>query len=424
MSQAFANERLVQYHKRFASDFPFAARWTLKIRDKLGNIVPLILNDAQRYIHEQVEKQRMSTGKVRVLVLKGRQQGCSTYVSGRFYWKATHVAGRTVFILSMRHLLPINSFKLWTGITRMCQSRLKCRRMWLTNGAWCSPDCSQNILWELRETRMSAAAVLYNYLHASEAGFYPNASGFSTGLLQSVPDASDTEVFIESTANGMDGLFYPMCMNALQGKGDFLLIFVPWYWQVEYRRKLPPDFQITPEEEKLAQLYHLDPEQLCWRRMKIFELKDDTLFMREYPNSVEEAFTVSTDSLIPGILAAAARKFIITEPAGPLIVGTDPNEVSGSSASAIPSRPSAAASARIPASPNARAARPTTPSPSGCSNGLRRTRKWKCSRRAKSVAGGTNSRAGRQKSGRHRRRPRRSHRGQRPGRSRICRHGL
>ena len=100
MTQAFKQERLTQYHNRLASDFPFAARWTLKIRTKLGTIEPLILNDAQRYIHEQVEKQRMATGKVRVLVLKGRQQGCSTYVSGRFYWKATHVSGKAVFILS------------------------------------------------------------------------------------------------------------------------------------------------------------------------------------------------------------------------------------------------------------------------------------------------------------------------------------
>ena len=118
-------------------------------------------------------------------------------------------------------------------------------------------------------------------------------------------------------------------MNALAGKGDFILIFIPWFWQREYRRKILPDFKMDSEEEKLAGLYRLDSEQIYWRRLKIAELRDPILFMREYPNSVEEAFTVSTDSLIPGILAAAARKYTITEPAGPLIVGTDPNEVSG-----------------------------------------------------------------------------------------------
>jgi hypothetical protein len=36
---------------------------------------------------------------VRVLILKARQQGCSTYVGG-FYHKGTHARGQQVFILT------------------------------------------------------------------------------------------------------------------------------------------------------------------------------------------------------------------------------------------------------------------------------------------------------------------------------------
>ena len=167
------------------------------------------------------------------------------------------------------------------------------------------------------------------YLHASEAAFYQNAIGFSTGLLQSVPDAPGTEVFIESTANGMDPVFYPMCMNALEGKGDYILIFTPWFWQQEYRRTPPEGFAPTTDELELAQVYGLDNAQIYWRRLKIIELKDVNLFYREYPCSVEEAFTVSGDSLIPPIHVMKARKSDVVDTQAPLVIGVDPNEVGG-----------------------------------------------------------------------------------------------
>jgi hypothetical protein len=329
MSQAFKSEHLVKYHERLKTDFPFAARWTLKIRTKSGQIEPLILNDAQRYIHEQIEKQKMAIGKVRALVLKGRQQGCSTYVSGRYYWQATHLSGKAVFILSHEASTTDKLFQLVERYHQNVPEPVKMQRDVANQRRMVFAGLNSEYFVGTAGNEDVGRGGTVQYLHASEAAFYPGTSGFSTGLLQSVPDADGTEVIIESTANGMDPLFYPMCMNAMQGKGEFILIFVPWFWQKEYRKKLPENFQLDPEEEALQNTYHLDNEQIYWRRMKIFELKDKILFMQEYPNSVEEAFTVSGDSLIPGIKAAEARKFYIHNPVGPLIVGTDPNEAGG-----------------------------------------------------------------------------------------------
>src|SRR5690606_21182839 len=39
--------------------------------------------------HEQLEKQLAEKGRVRALIVKGRQQGMSTYAAGRLVWKAT-----------------------------------------------------------------------------------------------------------------------------------------------------------------------------------------------------------------------------------------------------------------------------------------------------------------------------------------------
>lgn len=67
------------------NDFERYAKACLKIRTKAGSIEPLILNRSQLYLHERLEKQKRKQGKVRALVLKGRQVGISTYIGGRFY---------------------------------------------------------------------------------------------------------------------------------------------------------------------------------------------------------------------------------------------------------------------------------------------------------------------------------------------------
>src|SRR5690606_9744429 len=86
--------------QRLKNDFSHYASKCLRIRAKDGSITPLDLNEAQSYLHSRLEAQREKTGKVRALVLKGRQQGISTYVGGRFYHRVTHHKGLRCFILT------------------------------------------------------------------------------------------------------------------------------------------------------------------------------------------------------------------------------------------------------------------------------------------------------------------------------------
>src|SRR5580698_8757485 len=89
-----------ELRQRLKNDFIHYAERCLMIRAKDGAITPLRLNAAQLYIHACLEKQLAETGRVRALILKGRQQGCTTYVEGRFYWKVTHGRGLRAFILT------------------------------------------------------------------------------------------------------------------------------------------------------------------------------------------------------------------------------------------------------------------------------------------------------------------------------------
>lgn len=62
--------------QKLKSDFIHYASKCLKIRTKSGSVEPFTLNKAQLHIHAEIERQKGETGKVRVLILKGRQQGC------------------------------------------------------------------------------------------------------------------------------------------------------------------------------------------------------------------------------------------------------------------------------------------------------------------------------------------------------------
>jgi len=92
--------------KEIRSNLPYFAELCLKIkykgkdRSKAGKIEPFVFNKAQWYIHEKIEEQKRRTGKVRALILKGRQQGASTYTSARFFHKTIFVPGTGTFILS------------------------------------------------------------------------------------------------------------------------------------------------------------------------------------------------------------------------------------------------------------------------------------------------------------------------------------
>ena len=81
-------------------DFTFFATNFFKIRLKSGVVQPLTLNRAQQYIHERLEAQRKETGKVRAIILKGRQQGCSTLVQARYFHKTITNRGMKTYILT------------------------------------------------------------------------------------------------------------------------------------------------------------------------------------------------------------------------------------------------------------------------------------------------------------------------------------
>jgi hypothetical protein len=136
------------------------------------------------------------------------------------------------------------------------------------------------------------------FFHGSEVAFWPNATEHMRGALQAVSNEPGTEIILESTSNGAQGLFYELCQQALKRQGQYELIFVPWFWQNEYREPVPKDFEPTSEELQYKTAFGLDDEQLVWRRNKIVECNGIANFRREYPATPEEAFKADAEGAL------------------------------------------------------------------------------------------------------------------------------
>jgi hypothetical protein len=320
-------EKQLQTHRRLQNDLKFFARTCLQIKLKEGGIGPFVFNKAQEYLHERIEKQLAETGMVRMFILKGRQQGISTYIAARLYHKATRNKGKNVFILSHHSSTTETLFQIVEKYHEHCPPPARPEVVTANNRRLKFTNKSQYTVGTAGSGSIGRGDT-NQYFHWSEVAFSDNIPELLTGVSQTVADVPGTEKHNESTANGVGNYFHRGCMDALAGKSRYELVFIPWYWQDEYRAPVPHDFRRTEYEHHLVDTYGIDDEQLQWRRFKIEELKEkgdgETKFKQEYPFTVREAFQSSGDSLISGEAIDAARNSDLTDPNAPYIIGVDP----------------------------------------------------------------------------------------------------
>ncbi len=174
--------------------------------------------------------------------MKGRQQGCSTYTEGRFFQRVTHYKGLRAFILTHKDEATAAIFGMAKRFYTHCPVSLRPLR---------SASNAKELVFSLLDSgyKVSTAGSegtgrgeTIQLFHGSEVAYWPNAETHVAGALQAVPDEPGTEIILESTSNGRQGLFYAMCAAAMRGEGEYILVFIPWFWQREYRKAPPVGF--------------------------------------------------------------------------------------------------------------------------------------------------------------------------------------
>ncbi len=318
---------------RLASDFEAYAKACLRIRTKAGAIAPLTLNRSQRHVHDRLEAQIKSRGRVRALILKGRQVGISTYVGARFYWKVTHKFGFRAFILAHLDASSAALFDIAHRFHEQCPTPFR-----PATGRANVKELSFAELGGGYKVATAGSAEIgrgetLQLFHGSEVGHWQNAQRLSAGIQQAIADVAGTECVLESTASGIGNAFHAQWAAAMRGDSDFEAIFVPWYWHEEYQAVPDRDWCCPQAWAEYGSLYGISPQQVYWAWRKNRELavtvggsadEPGWLFQQEYPANAEEAFQTSgADTFIPTLAVMKARKATV-EGYGPLIIGVDP----------------------------------------------------------------------------------------------------
>lgn len=317
--------------KRLRDDFAYFARHCLRIRTKAGKVEPFILNKAQRHLHEKLEDQRHRTGKVRAIICKGRQMGCSTYLQGRFYWRMWGGKGLNAFILTHEQAATDNLFKMTKRYHELIPdwARHETAASNAKELIFAGRECSYAVATAgTKEVGRSATIQLF---HGSEVAFWPNAEEHTAGLLQAISETPGTERIFESTANGIGNVYQRRYKAAERGDSEDIAVFMPWYWDDGYRT---PAGDWSPGNKWLdyETANRLERDQTYWAYLKNRDMAQATgesedepcwKFKQEYPSNADEAFQTAGNSFIPSpnVAMARVRKVI---PQGALIVGVDP----------------------------------------------------------------------------------------------------
>jgi hypothetical protein len=334
---------------RLNSDLEFFAEEApLLVKDKQGYLVKWRLNIAQKFMQHRAEDQLRRRGWVRMLLLKGRQQGGSTWAGGRFYHRTRSRPGTSTFILSHEGK---TTTKLFTMVERFHENVLPEFRPVLgksNTNQMTFPLLGSDYAVGTAGNEHVGRGGTAQLFHGSEVAYWEKAYAIQEGALKSIAMLSGTEVILESTADGPYGLFYDKCMMALKNLGDYELCFVPWFWQTEYERDVEAGFALTEEEEEFAKTYFTKPffseqnppsrervlRKMAWRRAEILDgatanggINLDAgraKFRRVYPSNPVEAFLYTGIGLVQADAIMAARKSVIGDSGASLIAGVDP----------------------------------------------------------------------------------------------------
>ena len=257
------------------------------IRNKKGQKQLLIPNATQSHIYEHgIKKSRYN------MILKGRQQGVSTFFLMYYLNKVLYTENYTAAIISHdRESIE----KLFRPIRYAYESIPNSLKPRLDKGggskyAFYFPELKSRIYVAL-EVRSESV----NSLHVSEYGFMPKSR--YNASVDAVPVDSG-EISIESTPNGINH-FQEDWVNP---EFPYIKHFFPWFFHKEnvFPRSMP--ITKTSEEElfcKKARSEYgigITNKQILWRRFKIDQTNKES-FMQEHPEDDKTCFLTSGNSV-------------------------------------------------------------------------------------------------------------------------------
>lgn len=276
-------------------NYPLYAEGALKIYDKRARLVPLRMNHSQRVVQNAIDKLEREGKPVRLIELKARQTGLSTDAEGRLFHRCHLRPNRRAIIMAHIEESAKSIFDMTRAYYENLPEGLQLPKRYFSK-RMIQFEGSHSSLRVAMANKMGGRGLTAQYLHMSECAFYTNLTGIIAAVQQAIPDDPDTIVIAESTPNGHNE-FYEWWQDAKAGKNDFVPIFIPWYSDPTYTRRVPADGlgRLDEAEQELVDRYKLTDEQLQWRRWCIANncRNDEETFLQEYPSDDRSCFLAS-----------------------------------------------------------------------------------------------------------------------------------
>jgi hypothetical protein len=305
-------------------DHPRFCREALRIRERIGSTVPFECWPSQIKLNGAIKRQRARRRPVRQVVLKTRRSGFTMGSCSEMFQDVPFFPGRRGLVIAdhydpagleafdylVQFQMGYVPFGPFPGAKIALPKLLKPEPHRLVSPV--PKGATLELLWDNGSAIDVMSAEGGNvgrgggrhWILGDEAAFWRSAEVTLTAVLNMVPDLPETDVILQSTANGLGGEFYELCQKAqdpASGSG-FEFLFFGWLEHPLYRLA----FEHAADEVHLAD--HLDREegelhelrgatlqQLHWRRRKIAtECRGHIeLFHQEYPTTPDEAFLSS-----------------------------------------------------------------------------------------------------------------------------------
>lgn len=283
---------------------PLTQTENLRIIDKNSQVIPLKLNS--------IQKQFVGGMSHRDIILKSRQVGISTIILARFYLEAILTPNLTCVVVSHEEEATRKLFEkvktFHKYFTRLCgEEGIPCPELFHNSANEMSfPELGSTFYIGTAGKRAFGRGATLNRVHCSELAFWPEdkAETILAGIEEATP--LDGYIALESTPNGIGGLFYRKVMDALREEGVYKLHFYPWWLHTEYALDSESEFvfptdkgvlRLKPTELALMDLYGLTQDQIRWRRRKQRERAH--LYPQEYPEDKVTCFLGSQYSVFP-----------------------------------------------------------------------------------------------------------------------------
>lgn len=289
---------------RARTDFKFFCIHFVRILTKEDGLQPLRFNYAQRKLWELIQECKRLGKPVRVVILKARQMGMSTFIQAYLFWKALTAPETASMVLCHDDESSMELFgkielmydeleniapEYHAGLMNIQDTSKKGRKK-----QWGTP-LHTSITVKTAGAKTAGRSRTLRRVHLSEYAFYDDPKTMMLGLQQAIGRGADTEIFVESTANGIGNEYQRLWKRATSGTTGWRGIFFGWNEEPTYRETAPAGFKPDKKERKLARRYKLDFDQLQWRRTVIADDcdGDEGAFRQEYPIDPREAFLVT-----------------------------------------------------------------------------------------------------------------------------------